>query len=77
MLFRWFLDVPIDASGFDHSVFSKDRKRLLEQDVAQEFFERVVELARKENLLSDEHFTADGFAERRAALKLLDGSVAK
>ena len=50
---RWFLDLPIDASGFDHSVFSKDRKRLLEQDVAQEFFERVVELARKENLLSE------------------------
>ena len=59
-MLRWFLDVPIDASGFDHSVFSKNRKRLLEQDVAQEFFERVVELARKENLLSDEHFTVDG-----------------
>ena len=52
-MFRWFLDVPIDASGIDHSVFSKNRKRLLEQDVAQEFFERVVELARKENLLSE------------------------
>ena len=34
-------------------MFSKDRKRLLEQDVSQEFFERVVELARKENLLSE------------------------
>ena len=53
LLFRWFLDLPIDASGFDHSVFSKNRKRLLEQDVSQEFFERVVELARKENLLSE------------------------
>jgi hypothetical protein len=42
------------------TVFSKNRDRLLEADVAQKFFAQVLEQARTANLTSDEHFSVDG-----------------
>lgn len=42
LLFRWFLDMPIDEASFDPSTFSKNRERLLEHDVARQFFSQVV-----------------------------------
>lgn len=60
LLFRWFLDMSADSKVFDHSTLSANRSRLLEQEVAQEFFEEVVRYAREKNLLSDERFTVDG-----------------
>jgi transposase len=38
LLFRWFLDLNWDEPGFDHSTFGRNRARLLEHDVAGEFF---------------------------------------
>lgn len=70
MLFRWFLDLEADGMSFDHSTFSKNRERLLEHEVAEEFFSKVVTYAREEGLLSDEHFTVDGtLIESLASLK--------
>ena len=60
LLFRWFLDMGVVDDGFDHSVFSKNRQRLLEYHVADLFFMEIVELAREQKLLSAEHFTVDG-----------------
>lgn len=60
LLFRWFVGLSMDDEVWDHSVFSKNRDRLLEGDIATEFFKGVLEVARKEDLLSDEHFTVDG-----------------
>lgn len=60
LLFRWFLDMDINESSFDHSVFSHNQKRLLKHDVAAQFFRLVVQVARRQNLLSDDHFTVDG-----------------
>src|SRR5713226_6224556 len=69
-LFRWFLDLEADEASFDHSTFSRNRARLLEHEVAGEFFRAVVEQARGLNLLSDEHFTVDGtLVEAWASLK--------
>jgi len=69
-LFRWFLDLEADEASFDHSTFSRNRARLLEHEVAGEFFRAVVEQARRLNLLSDEHFTVDGtLVEAWASLK--------
>src|ERR1700675_3533266 len=56
LLFRWFLDLNWDESSFDHSTFSRNRARLLEHDVAGEFFRTVVAEARELKLTSDEHF---------------------
>lgn len=60
ILFRWFLDMNLDEPGFDHSTFSQNSERLLQHEVAQRFFDAVVTAARREGLLSDEHFTVDG-----------------
>jgi len=60
LLFKWFLDQNIDTPAFDASTFSKNRQRLLDNDVARQFFEAVLAEARQRELLSDEHFTVDG-----------------
>lgn len=60
LLFKWFLDLNIMDPAFDHSVFSKNKDRLLEHQVAREFFKAIVEEARRQHLLSEEHFTVDG-----------------
>jgi transposase len=60
MLFRWFLDMGLEEASFDHSTFSKNRERLIEHDIAKEFFSGAIEQAREQGLLSDEHFTVDG-----------------
>jgi transposase len=60
MLFRWFIGLNLDDEVWDATVFTKNRDRLLEADVAKEFLAHVVEHARGRGLTSDEHFTVDG-----------------
>jgi len=60
MLFRWFVGLSMNEAVWNHAVFSKNRERLLEGEIANEFFAVVVEQARAMRLLSDEHFTVDG-----------------
>ena len=70
LLFRWFLDMSLDEPGFEHSTFSQNSERLMAHAVAQRFFDAVVAVARREGLLSDEHFTVDGtLIEAWASLK--------
>jgi len=57
-LFRWFVGLGMDEAVWNHAVFSKNRERLLNQDVARSFFTRALKQAQP--LLSDEHFTVDG-----------------
>ena len=59
-LFRWFVGLNLDDPVWDVTVFTKNRERLLAGDVAQAFFAAVVGQARRQGLLSDEHFTVDG-----------------
>lgn len=60
LLFRWFLDLNLESGGLDQSNFSRLRERLVETDIARRFFDEVVRLARKDKLLSSDHFTVDG-----------------
>jgi len=70
LLFRWFVGLKADDRIWDATVFTKNRQRLLNGNIAQAFFERVVALARERGLLSDEHFTVDGtLIEAWASLK--------
>src|SRR6266480_949736 len=70
LLFRWFLDMELDEPSFDHSSFSANRKRLLEREVAGQFFRQTVAQAHALGLLSHEHFTVDGtLIEAWASLK--------
>lgn len=58
LLFRWFVGLEIDEPVWNHAVFSKNRDRLLNQEVAHKFFAQVKTKAT--GLMSDEHFTVDG-----------------
>lgn len=60
LLFRWFVGLAIDDEVWDHSVFSKNRDRLLEHAVVERFFTEVMRLADQRKLLSKEHFSVDG-----------------
>src|SRR6516225_7644295 len=58
LLFRWFVGLEMDDQIWDTTVYTKNRDRLLNQEVAQSFFGQVKEQA--VGLMSDEHFTVDG-----------------
>lgn len=58
LLFRWFVGMATDDPVWNHAVFSKNRERLLNEEIAEAFFQRVLKIA--EPYLSDEHFTVDG-----------------
>ena len=60
MLFRWFVGLAIDDPVWDHSVFSKNRDRLLEHEVVEAFFAELMKRADAAELLSREHFSVDG-----------------
>ena len=60
LLFRWFVGLNMDDAIWDVTVFTKNRERLLQGDIAEAFFQAVLQQAHERNLLSDEHFTVDG-----------------
>src|SRR6267143_224990 len=58
LLFRWFVGMEMEEAVWKHAVYSKNRERLLNEEIAESFFQRVLERARP--FMSDEHFTVDG-----------------
>jgi transposase len=58
LLFRWFVGMEMDEAVWNHAVYSKNRERLLNEEIAASFFARVLERATP--FMSDEHFTVDG-----------------
>jgi transposase len=60
LLFRWFVGIGVDDAAWDHSVFSKNRDRLLEGDIAAKFLAAVLARPRVKKLLSTDHFSVDG-----------------
>lgn len=60
LLFKWFLDLPIDAKAFDPTTLTKNRQRLLAAEIADRFFAAVVHQAQLRRYVSSEHFSVDG-----------------
>jgi transposase len=60
LLFRWFVGLAMDAPIWDATVFTKNRERLLDGDVAVKFMVAVLNQARVKTLLCDDHFSVDG-----------------
>ena len=60
LLFRWFVGLTLEERIWDHSTFTKNRDRLIEAGVARKLLRRVGRRARREGLLSSEHFSVDG-----------------
>lgn len=59
-LFRRFVGIGVDDAAWDHSVFSKNRDRLLEGGIAAKFLAAVLAQSRVKRLLSSDHFSVDG-----------------
>jgi transposase len=60
LLFRWFVGLGMDERVWERTVFSVNRERLFTEDLAREFFNRVLHVAEWKGLVSDEHFSVDG-----------------
>jgi transposase len=60
LLFRWFVGLNMDEPVWVPTVFSKNRERLMNGDVAEQFFIGVLAQAEAAGLTSDEHFSVDG-----------------
>ena len=60
LLFRWFVGIGIDDAAWDHSVFSKNRDRLLAGDIAAKLLGAILAQPRVKRLLSTDHFSVDG-----------------
>lgn len=60
LLYRWFVGLTPDDAVWVPTVFTKNRDRLLEGNIAEAFFQQVLGLADQHQLLSQEHFTVDG-----------------
>jgi len=60
LLFRWFVGLNMDEAVWVPTVFTKNRDRLWEGDIAEKFFQAVLTQARVTAWLSDEHFSVDG-----------------
>jgi transposase len=70
LLFKWFVGLQLDENVWNATTFTKNRDRLLGEEVAGLFFEQTVRKAKSKGLLSDEHFTVDGtLIESYASLK--------
>jgi len=86
LMYRWFLDLSLDAPVWDATSFTTNRERFEKHGLIRSFFDRVVESAYLEKLASVDHFTVDGtlidsyasmksFRRRDAdAVKVRDGS---
>jgi transposase len=60
LMFRWFVGLGVDDPIWDHSVYSKNRDRLLEADIARKLLAAILAHPEVAPLLSDEHFSVDG-----------------
>lgn len=60
LLFRWFVGLGVDDVVWDVTVFTKNRDRLLEGEIAAGFFAALLTRPELQALLSDEHFSVDG-----------------
>jgi len=60
LLYRWFLDIPGDADAWTPEVFCMNRRRFAEHGLVRNFFDKIVNDAMDEELISSDHFTADG-----------------
>ena len=69
LLVRWFPEMNLMERSFDPTVFTKNRRRLLEHSVGQALFDEVVWQADQQGLLSDERFSVDGTLIEAASIK--------
>ena len=60
LLYRWFVGLGVDDPVWVPTVFTKNRDRLLDAEVARKFLAELLNHKEVRALLSDEHFSVDG-----------------
>jgi len=60
LLFRWFVGLSPDDPVWDATSFTKNRKRLQQAEVFDQFMTRLLQQPAVQPLLSDDHFSVDG-----------------
>src|SRR5215831_13411689 len=60
LLYRWFVGLSVDDPVWVPTVFTKNRDRLLEAEVARKFLAELLAHKQVRALLSDDHFSVDG-----------------
>jgi len=60
LLYRWFVGLGVDDRVWVPTVFTKNRDRLLEAEVARKFLAVLLAHRQVRALLSDDHFSVDG-----------------
>ena len=69
-LYRWFVGLGMDEPVWDATVFTKNRERFIDGEIARRFFDQVLAQADEQRLVSQEHFSVDGtLIEAWASLK--------
>ena len=67
LLYRWFLDLPVDAAVWTPEAYSVNRQRFIDHGLVRTFFDHVVQQAWRKQLISEDHFTVDGTLIRSLA----------
>ncbi len=77
LLFRWFVGLSPDDLIWNPTTFTKNRDRLLNEQVMGKFLEKLMGAPEVKPLLSDEHFSVDGTLLQawasHASLERIDG----
>jgi transposase len=77
LLFRWFVGLSPDDPIWHPTTFTKNRERLLNDEVMGRFLEKLMGAPEVKPLLSDEHFSVDGTLLQawasHASLERIDG----
>jgi hypothetical protein len=77
LLFRWFVGLSPDDPIWHPTTFTKNRDRLLNEQVMGKFLEKLMAAPEVKPLLSDEHFSVDGTLLQawasHASLERIDG----
>ena len=78
LLFRWFVGLNPDDPVWHPTTFTKNRERLLHEELMARFLELLMASPEVEPLLSSEHFSVDGTLVRawasHSSLERIDGS---
>jgi transposase len=67
VLYRWFLDLPMEQHAWTQEAFSMNRDRFEIHDLHRKFFDRVVAECLDRKLASPDHFSIDGTLIRSLA----------
>lgn len=79
LLYRWFVGLSPDDPSWHPTTFTKNRDRLLNEQIIERFLEKLMGAPEVKPLLSDEHFSVDGPLLQawasHASLERIDGQV--